>query len=77
MHLKMLKPVIKACGVDELAAEHFIYADAIIHTHLSLLFNCFISHGYLPRDFMKTAIVPIIKTNQETPVIKQTTDQLH
>ena len=51
----------KACGVDGLAAEHYIYADAIIHIHLSLLFNCFISHGYLPRDFMKTAIVPIIK----------------
>ena len=51
----------KACGVDGLAAEHFIYADAIIHVHLSLLFNCFITHGYLPRDFMKTAIVPIIK----------------
>ena len=26
-----------------------------------MLFNCFISHGYLPRDFMKTVIVPIIK----------------
>ena len=26
-----------------------------------MLFNSFISHGYLPRDFMKTAIVPIIK----------------
>ena len=36
----------KACGVDEIAAEHFIYADAIIHLHLSLLFNCFISNGY-------------------------------
>ena len=61
----------KACGVDGLAAEHFIYADAIIHIHLSLLFNCLISHGYLSRDFMKTAIVPIIKTNQETPVINK------
>ena len=38
----------KACGVDGLAAEHFIYADAIIHIHVSLLFNCFISHGYIP-----------------------------
>ena len=26
-----------------------------------MLFSCFISHGYLPRDFTKTAIVPIIK----------------
>ena len=25
------------------------------------IFNCFITHGYLPREFMKTAIVPIIK----------------
>ena len=51
----------KACGVDGLAAEHFIYANKIIHVYLSLLFNCFISHSYLPRDFMKTAIAPIIK----------------
>ena len=55
----------KACGVDGLAAEHFIYANPIIHVYLSLLFNCFISHGYLPRDFMKTAIVPIIKNKTE------------
>ena len=67
----------KACGVDGLAAEHFIYADAIIHVHLSLLFNCFITHGYLPKEFTKTAIVPIIKINQETPVINRTIDQLH
>ena len=33
----------KSCREDGLAAEHFIYADAIIHVHLSLLFNCFIS----------------------------------
>ena len=40
----------------------------------------FISHGYLPRDFMKTAIVPIIKNKSipiPIPMIKQTTDQLH
>ena len=43
------------------AAEHFIYADERIHVILSILFNCFISHGYLPSEFMKTAIVPIIK----------------
>ena len=32
----------KACGVDGLAAEHFIYANPIIHVYLSLLFDCFI-----------------------------------
>ena len=46
---------------DGLAAEHFIYANLIIHVYLSLLYKCFVSHGYLPRDFMKTAIVLIIK----------------
>ena len=51
----------KACGVDGLAAEHFIYADERIHVILSILFNCFISYGYLPSEFIKTAIVPIIK----------------
>ena len=55
----------KACRVDGLAAEHFMYADAIIYIHLSLLFNCFISHGYLARDFMKAAVVPIIKNKSE------------
>ena len=51
----------KSCGVDGLATEHFLFAHRITHVFLSLLFNTFIIHGYLPADFMKTAIVPIIK----------------
>ena len=51
----------KSCGVDGLAAEHFLFAHRITHVFLSILFNTFILHGYLPADFMKTAIVPIIK----------------
>ena len=47
--------------IDGLAAEHFICTDDRIHVILSILFNCFTSHGYLPSEFMKTAIVPIIK----------------
>ena len=50
-----------ASGVDGLAAEHFINAIPIIHVCLSLVFNCFVKHGYLPEDSMKTAIVYIIK----------------
>ena len=34
---------------------------SIMHVFLSLLFNSFISHGYLPTDFMKTALLPIVK----------------
>ena len=52
-HLKTLRP-------EKLLSTLFI-ANPIIHVYLFLLFNCFSSHGYLPRDFMKTAIVPIIE----------------
>ena len=51
----------KSCGVDGISAEHFVFAHSRIHVLLSLLFSAFITHGYLPDMFMKTAIVPIIK----------------
>ena len=41
--LKSLKKG-KACGVDGLAAEHFIYAHSILNVFVSLLFNYFIVH---------------------------------
>ena len=56
--LKSLKKG-KACDVDGLAAEHYIYSHSISLVFLSLLFNYFIVHGYLPSDFMKTSLVPI------------------
>ena len=31
------------------------------HRRQKVLFSAFITHGYLPNMFMKTAIVPIIK----------------
>ena len=52
----------KASGVDGLAAEPFIYADDYVNVYFSLLFNSFLCHGYLPLEFIKTAIVPIIKS---------------
>ena len=51
----------KSCGVDGHAAEHFMFAHRITHAFSSLLFDTFILHGYLPADFMKTAMAPIIK----------------
>ena len=52
----------KSCDVDGSAAKHFMLAHRITYAFLSLLFNTFILHGYLPADFMKTAIVSIIKS---------------
>ena len=51
----------KSGGVDGIFAEHFVFAHSRIHVLLSLLFSAFITHGYLPNMFMKTAIVPINK----------------
>ena len=51
----------KSRGIDGISAEHFVFAHSRIHVSLSLLFSAFITHGYLPGMFMKTAIVPIIK----------------
>ena len=61
MRLKVSTKTGKACGVDGLAAEHFIHTSPIIHVYLSMLFKYFITHGYLCEDFLKAAIVPIIK----------------
>ena len=51
----------KSSGADGISAEHFVFADSRFHVLLSLLFSTFITYGYLPSMFMKTAIVPIIK----------------
>ena len=51
----------KSAGLDRLAAEHFVYSHSSITVHLSLLFTCMLSHGYIPLSFMKTSIIPILK----------------
>ena len=67
----------KACGVDGVSAEHFLYAHDILHVFLSLLFTSFITHGHLPSNFMKTALVPIkLNTKQVIPVTKIIIGQL-
>ena len=61
----------KSCGVDELSAEHFIYAGNYLKIYLSILFTSFISHGYLPDSFMKSAIIPLIKNKRRHQGQKQ------
>ena len=64
----------KACGHDGLAAEHVIFADGSICVYLSMLYTSMLSHGYLPEEFMKSFIVPLIKTRLDILVIKEITD---
>ena len=65
--------------MDALAAEHFKLAHRITPVFSSLLFNAFILHGYLPADFMRTAMVPIINRNKtgDTSDIIIIIDPLH
>ena len=35
-----------------------------ISVHLSLVFTAMLTHGHMPSDLMKTAIVPILKNRQ-------------
>ena len=50
----------KSAGLDSLATEHFVYSHSSITVHLSLLFTCMLSHGYIPSSFMKTSIILIL-----------------
>ena len=54
----------KAAGIDGLSAEHFVCAHIGMGVYLSLLFTTMLTHGHIPAEVMKTAIVPIPKNRQ-------------
>ena len=54
----------KAAGIDGLSAEHCVCAHIGFSVHLSLLITSILSHGHMPAELMKTAIVPILKNRQ-------------
>ena len=51
----------KSSGLDNLYGEHLKYADSKLAGLLSLVFNCMITHSYLPANFMDTIIIPLVK----------------
>lgn len=51
----------KAVGLDGLAMEAFIFGGSRVRVHLCILFNLFLRHGYVPNQFMKSVIVPLVK----------------
>ena len=48
----------KSAVIDGLVAEHFSHSHVSITVHLSLLFSCMLSHGFLPDAFMRTQLFP-------------------
>ena len=51
----------KSCGNYGLSAEHLKHADGCVTILLSIFYTGAIRHGYLPGDFMKTIIIPLVK----------------
>ena len=50
----------KASG-SSIKAEHILFGSPQLVVHLHLLFNSLIQHGYVPTDFLRGTITPIIK----------------
>ncbi len=51
----------KSYGPDGVAPEAIKYGGSVLAVHLTLLFNMFISHCYIPVDLIQTTIVPLLK----------------
>ena len=66
----------KAAGIDGLSADYFVCAHIGFSVHLSLLFTSIFSHGHMPAELMKTAIVPILKIGKVILVTRTTIDLL-
>lgn len=51
----------KACGPDDLGAEHLRHAHPVLCVYLKLLFCAIFNHGYVPDNFSRGVSVPLIK----------------
>lgn len=48
-------------GADNISAEHLFYAHPCLVVILKLLFNSMLTYGFVPDDFGKSILVPLIK----------------
>ena len=52
----------KAAGIDDIVSEHILYAGQQLSVHLCILFNALLVHSFVPSDFCKGIIVPLLKS---------------
>ena len=66
----LLCEVLKACnnlkvgkssGNDNIEAEHLKFGGSALVIHLSVVFTCLLRHPFIPDQFKKSYLVPIIK----------------
>ena len=46
---------------DGISNEHIIHSPPVLSVHLSLLFNSFLRHGFVPSDYCFGVILPLLK----------------
>ena len=51
----------KACGPDNISAEHLQYAHPSLVMHLKLLFHLMVVHSCVPHGFGKGYVIPLVK----------------
>ena len=51
----------KSAGPDGIQMEALIFGGLKLYVHLSLLFNMFVHCNYLPKQFMHSVIIPLVK----------------
>ena len=66
----------KACGLDQIYAEHLKYASDHLLTLLSMCITSMFTHGYLPDTLMSVVLVPIVKDKTGKNILKITIDPL-
>jgi len=44
-----------------LSSDHFVNAGPDLSVHIAFLFSAIVSHGYVPRDFVTSTVIPIPK----------------
>ena len=51
-------------GCDGIETEHMVNAHPILVSILAALFNAMLQRGYVPDDFGRGIVVPLIKNNK-------------
>ena len=56
-------------GSDGLYKESYIYGyPKLLFVHITMMFNLFLKHGYLPNSFRRSIIVPLVKKKMDVKV---------
>ena len=68
-------PNAKSSGFDDLNGESLKYAHPLLCLLLSIGFKCMFKHCYIPQCMINSVIIPLIKINVATRLIKITIGQ--